>query len=575
MIIVTDLQGNTEPMVDTQGTEINEEVNGDFSISFTSFFTEKNAYSYPLLQEESIVELDGHEFRVKNLVEVRNKKTVTAPHVFFDLIDHQVYGINGGTKTVNEFFGIVLAGTGWTFENVDVSHSALIPNFGEGNALSLTRQICTAFQCEIKIEPNRHLKIYKQIGRDTDEQFRYKHNIKTLKKSVDTSKLATVIKGYGGDGLEVTYTSPNYHLFGKRHAEPVRDERYTISSSLIERCKQELVDFPEVSYELEVTQLGYDAQLGDSLWTMYEPMGIEFKQRIMAYKWFPFSNKIPVVTLSSKKQTFSDLLTETRIEINENQKQTRSKFEQTNERITMEVERVDESISKVEQTADEIKSTVETELTRIDGALEESNSLISQTASTIRSEVQTEITRLDGEIEDANSSIIQTAASIRSEVQAEVERLDGAVDIANSSIAQLANSIILDVNQINSDIGIMQSQLSVQAGQISSKVSYTDYNGNTIASLINQTAEAVVIDAQKINLLGITNVAQSLQIGSAANVGHKELRFNGGNVINDNGTTMSVSAQFLTIGGGSTYFTNSVDFSGANVSGLNVTARFG
>ncbi|MBG9548494.1 phage tail protein [Cytobacillus firmus] len=363
MLVVTDLAGNSEVLTDINGVEVNEEVNGDFSISFTSFFTERNAHSYPLAQEESTIELEGHEYRIKKMDEIRNRKTVHARHIFFDLIDNQIYTINGGTKTVDEFFTIALEGTSWTFENVDVIGSKLIPNFGEDNTLSLIRLICQVFECEVKIDPNRHLKIYKEIGEDNDEQFRYKNNIKTLKKSVDTSKLATVIKGYGGDGLEVTYTSPNVSIYGERHAEPVRDERFTLAESLLERCKQELIDVPEVSIELEVTQLGFNAGLGDKVWTIYEPMNIEFQQRILARKWFPFTNRRPVVTLSNKKKTFSDLLTETRIEINENKKQTRSKFEQTNERINMEVEAIGgefQSVrSQLEIQAGQISSKVE------------------------------------------------------------------------------------------------------------------------------------------------------------------------------------------------------------------------
>ena len=93
-----------------------------------------------------------------------------------------------------------------------------------------------------------------------DEQFRYKHNIKTLKKSVDTTKLATAIKGYGANGLVVEYRSPNEAIYGARWAEPIKDERYTIAESLLERLKQELVDAPEVSIELELSQLGFDVR---------------------------------------------------------------------------------------------------------------------------------------------------------------------------------------------------------------------------------------------------------------------------------------------------------------------------
>ncbi|MCP5586747.1 hypothetical protein NL293_27520, partial [Klebsiella pneumoniae] len=86
--------------------------------------------------EESIVELDGHEFRIKQMTEVRDSKEVHAQHIFFDLVDHYQEGTYGGTHTLDEFTQFVLNGTGWTFENVDVTGRAFIPNFGEGNVVA-------------------------------------------------------------------------------------------------------------------------------------------------------------------------------------------------------------------------------------------------------------------------------------------------------------------------------------------------------------------------------------------------------------------------------------------------------
>ena len=50
------------------------------------------------------------------------------------------------------------------------------------------------------------------------------------------------------------------------------------------------------------------------------------------------------------------------------------------------------------------------------------------------------------------------------------------------------------------------SQFKVASDLISSKVSQTDYTGNSIASLINQTATTVAIQASKINLIGAVTI---------------------------------------------------------------------
>jgi phage minor structural protein len=443
MLVVTSLQGQTEPLPDINGVEDMEQVNGEYSLSFVCFNTENNRYAYPLVQEEATVELDGHEFRIKQMTEVRDRKEVHAQHIFFDLVDHYQEGTFGGTHTVDEFFSYALNGTGWTFENVDVTESAFIPNFGEGNVVALIRQICDAFGCEVQIMPGRHLRFMKQIGTDKDEQFRYKHNIKTIKKSVDTTKLATAIKGYGANGLVVEYHSPNEVIYGTRWAEPIKDERYTIAESLLERLKQELVDVPEVTIELELSQLGFDVGLGDRVWVIYEPLGIDFQTRVMEIKRYPFTKRSPVVTLSNKKRVFTDILTETKVDIEQNKKETRSRIEQTNERITMEVERIDESIATLQIEADNIQLSVQS----LDSRLDNAESQLSIQAG----QIATKVSYSDYNGNEIASRINQTATTIK--IQASKINLVGAVSVLSdisgnlgTITAGILNGVVINVD---------------------------------------------------------------------------------------------------------------------------------
>lgn len=505
MLVVTDLRGQTEPLPDANGVENMEQVNGEYSLSFVCFNTKNNEHAYPLVQEESIVELDGHEFRIKQMTEVRDRKEVHAQHIFFDLVDHYQEGTYGGTHTLDEFATYALKDTGFTFENVDVTGGAFIPNFGEGNVVALIRQICDAFGCEYQIMPDKHLRFAKQIGADKDEQFRYKHNIKTLKKSVDTTKLATAIKGYSANGLVVEYHSPNEAIYGTRWAEPIKDDRYTIAESLLERLKQELVDVPEVSIELELSQLGFDVELGDRVWVIYEPLGIDFQTRVMEIKRYPFTKRSPVVTLSNKKRVFTDILTETKVSIEENKKETRSRIEQTNERITIEVERIDDSIASLRIEADNIQLSVQQLSNRLDEEIQAAYSQIDIKANgvLIESKAYTDdiiddaYNYFDGRIESVESSIDVIAGTVA--LKASVQYVD-----------QQIGNVYSEVNELDSRIQSAESQLTVQANQIATKVSYSDYNGNEIASRINQTATTIKIQASKINLVGAVSVLSDI-----------------------------------------------------------------
>lgn len=203
MLTVTNLTDQSEPITKYNGYGRHEEVSGSLVLSFSSFFNEHNP-GHDLIVEESIIEKDGYEFRVKQLSANRFTKQVKALSTYFDLNGVIKEGIFGGTKTFAEFASWVISGTGWTFENVEVTDIRLIPNFGEANVVTLINQLTATFECEYQILPNKVIRFAKQIGPDHDAQYRYGNNIKALSKKVDTTKLRTRIKGVGGDGLSVT-----------------------------------------------------------------------------------------------------------------------------------------------------------------------------------------------------------------------------------------------------------------------------------------------------------------------------------------------------------------------------------
>lgn len=89
-------------------------------------------------------------------------------------------------------------------------------------------------------------------------------------------------------------------------------------------------------------------------------------------------------------------------------------------------------------------------------------------------------------------------------VSALTERVSGAeiaIDGANAAIALKANQTTVD--KLSGRVSTAESQLTVQAGQISTKVSQ-----DGVISAINQTAESVTIKASKINLSGYVTTSQ-------------------------------------------------------------------
>ena len=97
---------------------------------------------------------------------------------------------------------------------------------------------------------------------------------------------------------------------------------------------------------------------------------------------------------------------------------------------------------------------------------------------------QNNMTNLEYEM---NSKILQTAKEITTEVNNVSEQL-------NSQISQTATSITAQVNNLSAN---MSAQFAITDAEISTKV-----EKNGVISAINQTAESITINANKINLTG-------------------------------------------------------------------------
>nr|WP_230309303.1 phage tail protein [Planomicrobium sp. YIM 101495] len=457
------------------------------------------------------------------------------------MIGHRREGIYGGTRTLQQFASHVFTGTGWVFSS-DVIGSALIPNYGEGNVIKLVQDLCAAFECEFKIMPGNRVHFSKQIGGDHDTQYRYKHNIRALSKSVDASNLRTWITGYGANGLKVTYVSPLADIYGtqNREAEPVRDERYTIPASLTERIKRELQDYPDISYELDALELK-DRDLGERVWLIYEGMELKFKTRIYAKKTIIRNGKwvTKSITLGNAKQkTLQDILIEQKVKIDENDKQNQTKFEQTNERITQEAERLDGEIVEAYASwiveADGIRGEVLANKTYTDEKLGE-----------VREEASTNFDILAGQVTTA----VQTTKSY---TDAEVGKVQNTAtanfNILSGRISSKAENTT--VTALGTKITTVEQDLDAVSGTLTQKVSYTDYTGANIINRIELAPAGALISATKIELEGIVRVADRVEFGRANNGQLKGLSFNNGRAtVYSQGDSITLSASYIIAGG--------------------------
>ncbi|HDR7641244.1 TPA: phage tail protein [Bacillus wiedmannii] len=322
MLMVTDLTGNSEPLVGFKGFTRKRLVNGERTLSFSLFPYKENQVAFPITKEESVIEFEDEEYVIKLLKE-RNMgrkfyKQAEAIHKFYvDLKGKQKYEKYSGSMTFQSALDFVFEGTGYKTAVIDAFYAKSWENFGGENRLALLQKALKRYKAEMTVKGNL-VTFRTQIGEDTDFQFRYNFNIKTFERIVDTTNLATYIRGYGKDGLMREYTSPNIKIFGKIDAPFVDDDRFTTVSGLDERLRNDLQDTPLISITIDFVDLrkaGYPYIVpneGDRVFLIYEPMNIDVESRIVAIEEEYDENLELIrtkVTLSNIKQDFSDAIT--------------------------------------------------------------------------------------------------------------------------------------------------------------------------------------------------------------------------------------------------------------------------
>ncbi|PFY25184.1 phage tail protein [Bacillus toyonensis] len=324
LVTVTDIAGNTEILTGFPTITRVRRVNGEKGISFILYPTEENTHSFPLVQEESKIEFDGEVYIVKHLAErtIESKfyKRVECIHEFYvNMLNKQQYKVHNGSMTFRDAVDFVFEGTGYQTVIIDQFYAQDFQEFGKENRLALLKKKLERYKAEISIRGN--LASFKEkIGEDTDFQFRYNFNIKTFERDIDTKPLATYIRGYGKDGLEREYTSPNIHKFGLIEADSIDDERFTTIDGLDKALKENLQDTPVVSMTIDFIDLrkaGYPYNVpneGDRVLLIYEPMDIDIETRIMEVEEVFNARLEPIacrVTLANYKKSFGGTLFQT------------------------------------------------------------------------------------------------------------------------------------------------------------------------------------------------------------------------------------------------------------------------
>ena len=229
---------------------------------------------------------------------------IKAIPLFFDTFDtERIYDEYNEHMTAMRCFTLIFEDSGYNFVLVDSFDAIDWQGLGGGETrLEMFKRALNRYGAEFRISGNT-IYLHKQVGRDTQFQYRHRLNASNIVQENDATALWTYAKGYGdfeegdeegGGGWENAnlireYTSPlaNIPQIGLRHAPPIKDGRISDKATM-DRALKELVDESlKISVTADIHDLrrqGYplaQPELGDRVFLIDERIGLDEEVRVV------------------------------------------------------------------------------------------------------------------------------------------------------------------------------------------------------------------------------------------------------------------------------------------------------
>ena len=224
-----------------------------------------------------------------------------AVHQFFwDFGKSSVYDqLSDGSHTFRAYLDFIFNDSGYRY---DIESSLTVKafekqSFGYKNRLSLFNDIITSSGVEFQVN-GKVVRILAKVGTDLSTVVRKNFNLNELGIEKNIGNFVTYQKGFGAyfdeedhskGRLIAEYTSPLASVYGKLEADPLVDERYKQSESLLSALKETVDNSYTISVSLDMedlTRAGYrytQPVAGDYIMAINETLGFKEKIRIVSF----------------------------------------------------------------------------------------------------------------------------------------------------------------------------------------------------------------------------------------------------------------------------------------------------
>lgn len=276
------------------------------------------------IDAEYYVQTENDEFIVKEITEQSDDYPLIICALNLEDLEADFYDSFSVTdKTIIDSARTVLAGTGWTVGECDITKKRNV-GMVDCNTREVLQNLATAFMCDIAFDTkNKTVSFYEKRGDDKGVYFLSGINLRKLQKTTRSYDFYTRIIPIGADGLTIEEVNDGKkYIDNHQYSDKIitylwKDENYTDKNALKEDAIKKLNDMskPEKSYSADVIDLAKQKPeylvmsygIGDTVTLIDTETNTREEQRIVKITEYLEEPEKNTCELSSTVLTFEEL----------------------------------------------------------------------------------------------------------------------------------------------------------------------------------------------------------------------------------------------------------------------------
>jgi phage minor structural protein len=315
--------------------KVREKLNGEHTLEFT---LPRDDEKWSEVQIDNFVKVDEKLYIIRTLDEVRDNNgrllsNVQCESIISELLDEYISYFELINVSAQYAVDTFISGTRFKADATRITVNNDI-EVEDCTPVAAINKMITTWKCEVEcaglpdVDGKIEITLLPQRGSDNGVQFRYRKNLKSIKKTSDGRGIITRLYPIGKDGLGIeSVNSGVAYLDSASIGAYPRPKKASKKFNDIDdptELKQAGIDYlatvdtPKVTYDVDILELKALADfgstesfdLGDVIRVIDEELGIDVACRIVDYERYPYEPTRSKVILANYLDTIIDYLGE-------------------------------------------------------------------------------------------------------------------------------------------------------------------------------------------------------------------------------------------------------------------------